>query len=76
MKFYSTVIKQAVDRNNSQIYAELKGFITQTTHQQIAAIKSQRVSAQQQSSQVPTCLVITTSESASSVDRQFQSVCE
>ena len=29
-----------------------------------------------QSSQVPTCLVITSSESASSVDRQFQSVCE
>ena len=29
-----------------------------------------------QASQVPTCLVITSSESASSIDTQFQAMCE
>jgi len=32
MKFYSDVIKEAISRNNCEIYTELKKFIESSTH--------------------------------------------
>ena len=71
MEFYSEELRGAIRRNNAQIFQDLKFFLESNKRQLQATLSSQLDLKESQVFQVPTCLVVTTSESASSVDRQF-----
>ena len=75
MEFYELTIKETIQKNNNDIYKNLKGFLHDTTtFQQSRQYSNEHDVGREQASQVPTCLVITSSESASSIDTQFQAM--
>ena len=85
MNFYDELIKKTIKKNNEEIYKVLNNFLSSTSEKLMLAesnpnnkrLNSLSKSIQkEQASQVPTCLVITSSESASSIDTQFQAMCD
>ena len=79
--YYDQVIDQTIAKHNESIYLDFKKFLESTSSalQNAVYLKSRdnraksipEQIAMDHASQVPTCLVITRSESASSVDAQF-----
>ncbi len=75
MDHYNALITDVIDKNNSKMYRDMEQFISETTRLLEAAgnpenkssTKAKMVAADQ-TSQVPTCIVYTSAESASSVD--------
>lgn len=65
MKSYEETIKQTMSRNNDNLYKSLQGFL-QMYNSDHGILDSQ----------VPTCMVVTSSESASSIDTQFSAICD
>lgn len=65
MTEYNTSIKSVINQNNTEIYQELKKFL-----------KVQNDRSHALTGQVPTCLVVTSTESASSIETQFQAMCD
>lgn len=86
MEFYNKLIDDTIQSHNEKIYGDLNNFLQTTTMKlQIARAKVQDFNLgrlgnlssniqKEQASQVPTCLVITSSESASSIDTQFSAM--
>eukprot|EP00347_Sterkiella_histriomuscorum_P003546 403363877 len=65
MRQFETIISETIKSNNAELNYTLKTFIFQ-----------QNLNPKTFEQQVPTCLVVTNSESASSIDTQFQTLCE
>ena len=85
MSFYDDLIKKTIKKNNEEIYNSLHLYLKSTSDKLMLTASNPNnrfLSAlnksiqKEQASQVPTCLVITSSESASSIDTQFQSMCD
>jgi hypothetical protein len=57
------IIDETINRNNRSLYDQLMSFIEELNSKQIRF-----------DSQVPTCLILTSSESASSIDQQFHNL--
>ena len=86
MKVYNVKIDETIKAHNEKIYKGLSDFLRSTTDKLEAV--AQKVGEQsadhlgnltsnikkEHASQVPTCLVITSSESASSIDTQFSAM--
>ena len=77
MQFYDKLIKDTILRNNQEIYNKMKEFCEASKRQLKASIVQNREQTDKLShlkvgndfsSQVPTALVITSSESASSIE--------
>ncbi|CDW86884.1 UNKNOWN [Stylonychia lemnae] len=65
MRRFDEIIQNTMRDNNSALYYSMKEFMVSHNMNQVEF-----------DSQVPTCLVITSSESASSIDTQFTTLCE
>ena len=85
MNFYDDLIKKTIKKNNEEIYNSLHLYLQSTSDKLMLTSSNPNnrfLSAlnksiqKEQASQVPTCLVITSSESASSIDTQFQAMCD
>lgn len=86
MQYYEDVITETIKAHNEKIYGDLEHFLSSTTKKlQHAASKIVEQSSgrlgnlasnieKEHASQVPTCLVITSSESASSIETQFSAM--
>ena len=80
MRYYNEKIDETIKHHNEKIYGDLNSFLNGTSHRLCMARarcterQSDRLGnlaadiQREQASQVPTCLVITSSESASSID--------
>ncbi len=77
MEFYEKLIKDTIQRNNQEIYIKMRDFCEASKRQLKASIVQNKEQTDDLShlkvgndfsSQVPTALVITSSESASSID--------
>lgn len=80
LNFYECLIKDTISKNNKQIYSSLTSFV-KTKHEQLLQYASEANSKgarfkKDLSSQVPTALIVTSSESASSIDTQFEGLNE
>lgn len=65
MKKFEDIIQTTIRKNNKQLFDEMKEFIHASNN-----------SASTFDEQLPTSLVLTSSESASSIDTQFQALCD
>ena len=80
MSFYEDLIKKTIKKNNEEIYSNLQIFLRNTSDKLIltSSNENRRLMSslsksiqKEQASQVPTCIIITSAESASSIDTQF-----
>ena len=85
MSYYDELIKKTIKKNDEEIYKVLNNFLSTTSEKLMLTASNPNVKLisplsksiqKEQASQVPTCLVITSSESASSIDTQFQAMCD
>lgn len=65
MKKFEDIIQTTIRKNNKQLFDDLKDFVH--TSNNIPSTFDEHL---------PTCLVLTSSESASSIDTQFQALCD
>ena len=82
MKFYNDLIDETIKKHNEKIYGSLNAFLHDQTlklqrvaskidQEQTTSLGLKNNIQKEHASQVPSCIVITSSESASSVDTQF-----
>ena len=88
MEYYDQVIKDHITANNENLYTSMTNFLHSSSKQlgqvsaMVAATKGIIVEhsafnvKKENASQIPTCLVITSSESASSIETQFDAVAD
>ena len=82
MKLYNKLIDMTIKKHNEKIYGSLNEFLSSQSlklqsvaskidQEQITSLGLKSNIQKEHASQVPSCIVITSSESASSVDTQF-----
>ena len=82
MKLYNKLIDKTIKKHNEKIYGSLNEFLSSQSlklqsvaskidQEQITSLGLKSNIQKEHASQVPSCIVITSSESASSVDTQF-----
>ena len=86
MQYFDLVIEEKILQNNESLYTNMTKFLlaSSTKLSQVCAMITENKDMiiqhsafnvkKEQASQIPTCLVITSSESASSIETQFETV--
>ena len=86
MDYYEQVIEERILANNENLYTSMTKFLSSASKRlgQVGAMVTENKGIiidhsafnvkKEQASQIPTCLVITSSESASSIETQFETV--
>lgn len=86
MEYFDAVIETKILENNENLYTNMTKFLKEasarlgqvgamvTNHSNLLVNHSAFNVKKEKASQIPTCLVITSSESASSIETQFETV--